>query len=158
MNQGEFVNWATIIGGFAGFLSFAYVVWEKITTKPKLVTFVRKSYFTLNKDRDTGDWQSSIGVSLEIGNVGSELTTITEVQLQLPEGHVLGSKIHGQMFVQDDYETRVCEKGIAFVDHLKFFGPKQPEWDGTVEGIIILKLLGGNTHKQKVTFKVKKGF
>jgi len=111
----------------------------------------------MSENRERHSWSVVIGVSLDVGNIGNELTTITEVTLLLPDNHILKSQKRGQTLIVDDFETRVCERGVAFVDHREFFGRDQPEWKNVAEGIVVLKLLGGQEHRQKVTFEVEKG-
>lgn len=156
MQENGFVDWATIAGGGAGFLSFIFVVYEKFSKRPKIVTSVRSQHFRLSRDKDPDQYIIDAAVSLEIGNLGDEATTITEVGLHLPHGVITSKQFERLGFVVEDFNTRICEKGIAFIEHFKFFGWKQPDVGDVVIGRVVLKLLGGKSVSQQVEFKVER--
>jgi hypothetical protein len=162
MTLNDGVAWGTIIGGFAGFLSFGFVLADKLTTRPKLVTSVRKAVFrNEGGGPHGGDARVYLKVTLEIGNVGSEATTITRVLLNLPDGQTLETKDHknisgGMTFIVDDYSTRVCEKGMAFIENLMFYSENGHTAAAHIDGALVLTLIGGREHRQTVIFKNEK--
>jgi hypothetical protein len=157
LNDG--VAWGTIAGGVAGFLSFGVVLVDKWTTRPKLVTSVRKATFQ-NEGGNPREGEARIffSVNLEIGNIGSEATTITRADLHLHDGKILEPKAYknltgGITFVVDDENTRICEKGIAFIENLKFYSDNEHSKEEKIQGTLVLTLIGGKKHKQSVTFE-----
>lgn len=161
MNLTDWVAWGTIAGGLAGFFSFGVVLFDKITQKPKLITSVRSASF-----KNEGGEPMGVGrrirfeVKLEIGNVGREQTTITSVVLALSEvklkavtfEHLAG----GISFIVEEYQTRLCEKGVASIERLFFYKEGSSSDAKEIQGTIELTLIGGRKHTQLVVFQREK--
>ena len=162
MKLSDIVSLGTIVGGFAGLLSFIFVVWERVARKPKLVTSIRRAVFRNEGGEPYGvEARLSLQVSVEVGNLGSEPTTITRIKLVLSDGQELETKgVHqssnGFGFIVDDYNTRVCEKGMAFVEHLNFYGKQMSKGGEKIDGRIVFTLIGGATHKVDVSLNEEK--
>lgn len=161
MKLDDGVAWGNIVGGFAGLGSLFIVLFDKWRTRPMLLTSVRKANFRNEGGTPYGgEPRVFLNVSLEIGNIGSEATTITRADLHLQDGKILDAKDHrnisgGFTLIVDDYSTRVCEKGMAFIENLKFYFNGGHSSEAQLQGTLVLTLLGGKKHKQSVIFKNK---
>ena len=82
----EFISWATIVGGFSGLLSFIYVVYEKLTSGPKVTTEITLATIYEREPSQTDMWFNyDFTVEIEIGNKGSQLTSILKPNLEIEE-------------------------------------------------------------------------
>lgn len=158
MTENSFVNWATIVGGFAGLLSALYVVYEKAMSGAKVIVDVRSSKIKIN----TGE--SNYIVWLEIGNAGNELATLKKISMKCPmfdyvqsydieEAGAIGG--HPLKFRIADMRTWVVEPGVSQV--FKFnFGGNSPTTDmRTVPGVLKLVFLNHKDVEFPVTFNIE---
>lgn len=81
-----FINWATIAGGFSGFLSFIYVAYEKISSGPKVVSTIASATVHEIMPTQSDLWFNyDFVIEVEIGNIGTKLTSILKPQLEIRE-------------------------------------------------------------------------
>ena len=82
----DFMNWATIVGGFSGLLSFIYVVYDKMTSGPKVVSEVISATVYERFPSQSDPWYNyDFSIEVEIGNIGTKLTSILKPKLEIPE-------------------------------------------------------------------------
>lgn len=82
----DFMSWATIVGGFSGLLSFIYVVYEKMTSGPKVVSEVTSATVYEREPSQSDQWYNyDFTIEVEIGNIGTKLTSILKPKLEIPE-------------------------------------------------------------------------
>lgn len=94
----DFISWATIVGGFSGFLSFIYVVYEKLNSGPKVVSEVTSATVYEREPSQSDQWYNyDFTIEIEIGNIGSKLTSILKPKLEIPE---VGSRF--KLYFRDD--------------------------------------------------------
>lgn len=119
--ENSFVDWATIAGGVAGLISAAFVAVDKFTRGPKIVCEIRKAYY---EDESQGNYFT---VKFDIGNVGSEMTTLKKVFLEIDELSYnkqsydienIGGKFSFQI---EDVRTQPIIPGEAFVLKFTFY-------------------------------------
>lgn len=82
----DFMNWATIVGGFSGLLSFVYVVYDKMTSGPKVVSEVTSATVYVREPSQTDRcYNYDFCIEVEIGNIGSKMTSVLKPRLEIPE-------------------------------------------------------------------------
>lgn len=82
----EFISWATIVGGFSGLLSFIYVVYEKITNGPKIVSDVTSAkVYEIAPSQSDQRYRYDFYLEVDIGNIGTKLTSLIKPKLALKE-------------------------------------------------------------------------
>lgn len=76
----------TAMASIPGILALALQCYEKLTTKPKLMMNIRRSEVEMHLD-NRGFLFFRGNIFLEIGNIGKELTTITQIEFRTDIGH-----------------------------------------------------------------------
>lgn len=80
----DFKEWATIVSGFSGLLSFIYVVYDKVTSGPKIVSQVTSATVYEKPPSEMDKWYNyDFAVEVEIGNIGTKLTSILKPSLEI---------------------------------------------------------------------------
>lgn len=141
--ENSFAAWATTIGGFTGFISAAFVAYEKFTKGAKIVCEVRNATY------ENGTSGNYFTVVFDIGNIGSEMTTLKKVFLEIDELSFMRQSYDiqhvGERFrIQvDDHRTHAVLPGEAFVLSFKFSRKSNEKIDEerTLKGRLKLELL-----------------
>lgn len=139
--ENSFVDWATIAGGVAGLVSAVFVAVEKFTKGPKIVCEIRKAFYKVSSHG------CNFTVIFDIGNAGSEMTTLKKVFLEIDElsfrkqsydVQKIDSRISFQI---DDLRTQSILPGEAFVLNFKFYSSDEKIEKKALHGRLRLELL-----------------
>jgi hypothetical protein len=157
MATGELVS---VAGGLTGLLSAAYVVYEKLTCKPKVkINLINNSIYIYEPSSSDKRYTYNFIFKLEVGNVGGELTTIVESELYIKE-------------IDFKFECRFSE-GFSITDNSKSCLVMAPGFAGSYKiqhgykfdtrpdvklfhGTYRCRLIHGDVIEKLVTFEIDK--
>lgn len=137
-------QWASAAGGASGFFSFLYVLWKGFKSGAKLVTSVKRVEFTNKQDQlQQNRLIFRVLITLEIGNVGTEYTTVTGAILKVKGiGKEMKLRKLTELGYVNSYDTIAYAPGEANHQHFSFCEEIDKNIDGPLDMVLILSLIG----------------
>lgn len=149
------------LGGLTGLLSACFVVYEKVSSKPKIISKV--SNIELRLAEPSPPYESNFvynfSFDLQIGNVGSQLTTILSSELIIENNNWKFEClfIEGLTPMSERKKNLILAPGFAGTYSFFFQGRSSNKLDiDKFNGLLKHHLINGKSIKNQLIFEVRK--